>query len=209
MDKSEDTIKVIFLDIDGVLNGYNFWNQLGWRIVSKTNNSYLMKLYRDTTEPFGIHEPKVRNLARIVRKTGAKIVVSSSWRFGLFDSSSKKTDDELKFWRLCKKYNIPVIGYTPCCSGSHRREDEIISWLSNHEKKRNSSPLAKSIFKPVSKFIILDDDSYDLQCFVGSNLIQTSDVKCGKMIKGNWRENTGLRRKHVRKAIKLLNERER
>ena len=39
----------------------------------------------------------------------------------------------------------------------------------------------------------------------GKELIQTSSVPRGRMIKGRWYENTGLKRKHVRQAIRMLN----
>ena len=57
-------INVIFLDIDGVLNGYNFWNLLGWDIISKFKSNRLKSWYRELTEPFGVHERKVKRLAK-------------------------------------------------------------------------------------------------------------------------------------------------
>ena len=60
---------IIFLDIDGVLNGYNFWNLLGWNIISKFNSDRLKGWYRNITEPFGVHESKVKRLAKIVYNT--------------------------------------------------------------------------------------------------------------------------------------------
>ena len=57
----------------------------------------------------------------------------------------------------------------------------------------------------VNKFIILDDENADLQCFIGKELIQTFSVSRSRMIKGRWYENTGLKNKHVRQAIKMLN----
>lgn len=186
-------MKIIFLDIDGVLNGYNFWNQLGWGIVCKINNDKLKQWYRDFTEPFGIHNPKFKRLVKIVRKTGAKIVISSSWRFTLFSDGIAKgiRDDDLKFWYLVRKYNLEVIGRTPRSDNGYRAE-EILTWLSKHEDE-------------VDKFVILDDERYDLECFVDKELVQTSSVKKGQMIKGHWQETTGLRNKHVKKAIKILN----
>lgn len=58
----------------------------------------------------------------------------------------------------------------------------------------------------VENFVILDDERFDLGCFVDSNLVQTSSVLKGNIIKGIWRENTGLKRKHIEKAIGILNE---
>jgi hypothetical protein len=186
-------MRVIFLDVDGVLNGYNFWNQLGYKITSKTKSKKLKKWYRDLVEPFGIHILKFKRLVKIVRKTDAKIVISSSWRFTLFSDEKAKDnhEDDLKFWYLIKKYKLEVIGRTPR-SHDGRRDKEILTWLSKHEDE-------------VDGFVILDDERFDLECFVDKELVQTSSVKEGQMIKGSWRESTGLKNKHVKQAIKILN----
>ena len=88
------------------------------------------------------------------------------------------------------KYDIEIYDYTPVLH-SRKRENEIMAWLFRNPQ--------------VNKFIILDDENADLQFFIGKELIQTSSVPRGRMIKGRWYENTGLKRKHVRKAIKILN----
>lgn len=190
-----DKYNIIFLDIDGVLNGYNFWSYLGWEIACLTHNKHIKEWYRKISDPSGIHKSKVKRLNKIVKATGAKIVLSSTWRFGLWAKpynelkpSGKKLID------LFHKYNIEIIDITPRCPRS-RRDDEIIFWLSRNEHK-------------VKNFIILDDERSDLECFVGSNLIQTSSVAKGNIIKGHWKENTGLRRKHVKQAIKKLQAKE-
>lgn len=197
-------MKIIFLDIDGVLNGYNFWNQLGWRLICIINNKKLTQWYRDTTEPFGIHTPKFKRFAKIVRKTGAKVVISSCWRWRLTETPFEEMNKhELKFYNLCKKYGISIYDITPRSSNG-RRDKEIIEWLASYEYKVEKT---KDFYKPlesVDKFVILDDERYDLECFADKELVQTSSVKKGQMIKGHWQETTGLRNKHVRKAIKIL-----
>ena len=118
--------------------------------------------------------------------------MSSSWR-GMFWKVpyNEKTYNQKKLVDLLDKYNIEVIDITPRLLDG-RRDKEILAWLSKHEDE-------------VEKFVILDDERFDLECFVDSNLVQTSSVLKGNIIKGNWRENTGLKRKHVKKAIKILN----
>lgn len=185
-------LKVIFLDIDGVLNGYNFWNLLGWRLVCLTRNQKIKQWYREATEPFGIHERKFKRLAKIVHKTDACVVISSSWRRRLFETSiEEQSDDELKFWDLCEKYNICVYDKTPYLSYEYKRQDEILSWLSKHQE--------------VEKFVILDDEPSILKCFIGRELVQTSAIKKNKIIMGHWYEDAGLKNKHVKQAIKILN----
>jgi hypothetical protein len=182
---------IIFLDIDGVLNGYNKWSLLGWRIVSLTKNKRLQNWYRKWTDPCGIHESKVKRLAKIVNETNAKVVMSSSWRFGWWNTPyEEQYEDQKKLTGLLKKYNIEVIDITPKSSDG-RRDKEIIYWLSKHEDI-------------VRRFVILDDERYDLECFANSNLVQTSSVSKGQMIMGHAREDTGLKNKHVKKAIEIL-----
>ena len=180
-------INVIFLDIDGVLNGYNFWNLLGWNIVSKFHSNKLKGWYRNITEPFSVHERKVKRLAKIVHKTDAEVVISSSWRFSL--QSSNLTDNDKRLLDLFDKYNIEIYDYTPR-SENGLRYNEIMTWLYGHCEVKN--------------FVILDDENFDLRCFIGDRLVQTSSVPRGRMIKGCWYENTGLKNKHVRQAIKIL-----
>ncbi len=57
-------MKIIFLDIDGVLNVYG-------------------SPYNGTRDEFGdiFHVCFVEQLRRVIERTGAKIVISSSWRF--------------------------------------------------------------------------------------------------------------------------------
>ncbi|MCM1048954.1 MAG: HAD domain-containing protein [Clostridiales bacterium] len=57
-------IKVLFLDIDGVLNS-NFWNAAHQREIS------------DVTL---IDEEKIKLLALLVKRTNAKIILHSGWR---------------------------------------------------------------------------------------------------------------------------------
>lgn len=182
---------IIFLDIDGVLNGYNKWNLLGWNIVCFTKSERLKRWYIKLTSPFGVHKRKVKRLAKIVRATNAKVVMSSSWRFGWWNTPyEEQFEDQKKLTDLLNKYNIEVIDITPCSSDG-RRDKEILQWLAEHEDM-------------VMRFVILDDERYDLECFVGSHLVQTSSVGKGEMIMGYNKEDTGLKNKHVKKAIEIL-----
>lgn len=182
---------IIFLDIDGVLNGYNYLSLLGWNIscifhIQKWYNAH-------TKNPFSVHEEKVRRLSKIVKKTNAKVVMSSSWRFAFWKVPYEEKDGRQKLLAdLLKKYNIEVIGITPRSYNNANRGEEIYSWLSHHQDM-------------VKNFVILDDEDFDIKLFP-DHIVKTSKVPRGKMIMGKWYENTGLKWKHVRKAIKILNK---
>lgn len=134
--------KIIFLDIDGVLN---------------TTQRYFFKdcLIYDTI--FMIEIDKLKNLRGVIEKTDAKVVLSTSWR---------RMGEDLVDWLSAL---LPVVGATPyyqelpddplypVTSPLHRfRGREIDHWLKNN-------PL-------VTDWVIADDDGdmleYQLKRFV-------------------------------------------
>ena len=185
--------KVIFLDIDGVLNGYNFWSMLGWKLVCLTHSDKIKNWYRTVADPCGVHESKVRRLAKVIHQTNAKVVMSSSWRDYFWKVPyEKKHDRQKKLVDLLNKYNIEIIDITPH-STNGQRDAEILTWLAQHENE-------------VENFIILDDENSFLKAFhEDKRFIQTSSVPKGKIIMGFWYEDTGLKNKHVKPAIDILN----
>lgn len=107
-------MRVIFLDMDGVMNGIRHWP---------------LKAPRQWIDP-----ATVVRLNKITKKTGANLVISSTWR---------------RFWdvkEILKDAGVKgtVIGETPFLPSSPRG-CEIIEWLSQRHD--------------VEKYIILDDDS--------------------------------------------------
>lgn len=128
-------MKVVFLDVDGVLNASR-------RVVEGTKGFQL----KDWVIP-----KAVEHLNRITDATDGKLVISSTWRIG-------KTISELRVMFAEVGCHAPVIGKTahgPCswhakagypeCSVAHRGF-EIQEWLDNCPEQ-------------VESFVILDDDS--------------------------------------------------
>lgn len=187
-------IKIIFLDIDGVLNGYGPAQVRTWQFFQKIGLGRWYKKHR--RDPFGVHPEKVRRLAGLIRKTGARIVMSSSWRHGYWQRDyGKLSSREKQLHDLFEKSGIEVMDITPARNDG--RDMEIKEWLLLHAGQ-------------VENWIILDDESAilgNLAC--DSHFIQTSSVTPGQMITGKPQEKTGLKRKHVKAAIKILNERSR
>lgn len=158
--------KIIFLDIDGVLN----------------SNEYFESLPKEKEKFIEIDENKVLLLKEIVDKTGAEIVLSSTWRD--LDCNDCKEAMEMYQYLLntLKKHGLSILDKTPYINCN--RPKEIKEWL-NHNKVQN--------------FISLDDDfneeQYQEQGLVNC-LIKTSF----------WESNGGLQREHVNKAIFILKE---
>lgn len=177
--------KILFLDIDGVLNGYSLLGLMGWNIASKLKIGNWYK--KNTRKPyFGVHKEKVRRLSKIVKATDCKIVISSSWRFGLWGKTySQLLSDEKQFIDMMDKYGITynIIGITGR-SPDDRRDKEIAEWLENNKDR-------------VWSFVILDDEKSQLSKFEKDRLVYTRSSKFTRV--------AGLKHKHIRQAIKILN----
>ena len=152
-------MKVIFLDIDGVLNSND------WYVYRR--DYYEMDDVKNQYPLYEFDPRAVERLNRIIKETGAKIVVSSSWRSG-------ETVESLQF--LFDRVGIigEVIGFTPhlWCKKPYEDMDgyriprgcEIDWWLDNHgdfqrinwSKDEQVKYEERSIVK---NYIILDDDS--------------------------------------------------
>lgn len=128
--------KVLFLDIDGVLNS-NFWN-----------DSHQTEISDGTL----IDEEKIKLLALLIRETNAKIILHSGWRFW-FDAELKPLCTESnKLVELLAMENLYISGVTPDLTTEEIRNakkfslvkaDEILLWISLH--------------KTVTKWVVLDD----------------------------------------------------
>lgn len=136
-------MKLIFLDIDGVLNNDNWW---------KRNNSAgtPVRLVIDDTVDFDKDSMKVLNT--IIEKTGAKVVISSSWRNYYPLEVLKKVLKDNGFVG-------EIIGKTPkSVPHPNRRGNQIQRWIHDNNFE--------------GKFIILDDNA-DMEHLL-PKLVQTS-----------------------------------
>lgn len=122
--------KVIFLDIDGVLNS-NFWNADHQREISDGK-------YIDTE--------KVKLLSGLVKKSEASIILHSGWRFW-FDADVQPTRSEAKYLTdLLESEGMTVAGMTPDLTTEEIRKtkkfskvkaEEILTWLKDHPETKN------------------------------------------------------------------------
>ena len=175
-------MKVLFLDIDGVLNSENWF---GYRLYCIKNNMFneVINFVNTNDECIKhklsmIDDRAIANLNRIVEETGCKVVLSSSWR-SCVEAENIFTQDLLKL----KGFKYELYDVTPRLwfnDFSIRRGEEIKLWLDKESEKNE-----------IESFVILDDDS-DMLPEQMNNFIHVDG-------------QVGLTNKDVFTAIEILN----
>ena len=176
-------MKVIFLDIDGVLNTSETYR--------KRREEYI-KTKRWITE-IDLH--RVARLKYIINMTGAKVVLSSSWRLmGEFSDGEYISKSNLlkELLDIFNSFGIKIYDITPHLDYGSKRDKEIMKWLKG---------------KDIESFVVIDDETSFLMEFVQNELIKTSFLPDGEMLM-NMDDCTGLCEEHVNKAIAVLNSNE-
>lgn len=185
MDKKR--IKVIFLDIDGVLNGNNIVIKTMDEIARK---SKLVKFFWKRFDFFGTRTIKVFILSIITHLSGAKIVLSTSRRNNYFSDEISPNNIELK--RKLEAFRIDVIDKTPD-SIEKIRGEEIEEWLlsTNYE---------------IESFVILDDEWHDIIGYFPDRVMPMTEISKEEILEGKLGDaRCGLRFKDIKKALKILN----
>lgn len=134
-------MKIIFLDIDGVLNNGQFLSNVKPSIGLSKFGHFAKQVDANA----------LNLLWEIVTKTNAKIVISSTWRYG------KSVEWFVQLFKELTGKDFPIIGKTP--EKDDMRGNEIAAWLRDVDD--------------VTNFVILDDDSDFLDSQMG-NLVKTS-----------------------------------
>ena len=180
-------MKVIFLDIDGVLNSEEWMV----RRFNETEGDLIASQY-----PYYEFDKKlVENLNKIIKATDAKVVVSSTWRLGRSAEELQKLLTDVGF--IGEVIDItPHFGAPKGFGYTIPRGCEIEWWLKENGKfQRINWSIATQreyIEKAIVKnYVILDDDS---------------DMLLGQrehFVKTHWK--WGLSDSCVEEAIKILN----
>lgn len=139
---ASDRDRVVFLDIDGVLNSHAFFKAGSGRPPATDTDEQARRM---------IDPAAVEHLNALVEKSGASLVISSSWRriysLGAIGRALRANGFE---------HPRAIIGATPPLGGP--RGHEIQAWID-------------SAGKPLPTFVILDDDS-DME-HLADRLVQT------------------------------------
>jgi hypothetical protein len=164
-------MKIIFLDFDGVLNHEAFYEKRQ-QIGLEKYPTYPLSLCE--IDPEGI---KILNY--IIGETGAKVVISSTWRHG-------RTIEELQNMLNYFEFQGDIIDITPSfdtrCS---LRGNEILAWVKNNEE------LLGKKYHEFENYVIFDDDS-DMLYWQKDNFLHID----------RW---VGLTMKNAFDAIRILN----
>lgn len=155
-------MKLIFLDIDGVLNDEK-------SIQARSAGA-------DGWKPEAVDQ-----LKRVIEETGAKIVISSTWKLGIKLAAEGVDDSRTELKKGFKFFNLPAwIGVTPTRFSNDHRGVEIKWYLEKYPE--------------ITKYVIVDDrtDMLDEQepFFVKTEF---------------YGDNGGLTPEHADRAIEILN----
>lgn len=164
--------KIIFLDIDGVLNHESYYKREG-------RQETLAKKYGWPQSDIDPETVKILN--RIISETGAKVVISSTWRLG-------HPPVEMQHLLELRGFVGTVIGAT----GTARQEwavrgNEIMAW-----QIENADKLPNKYGRYFTNYVILDDDN-DMLLWQKDYFINTTS-------------KYGLTNELADRAIEILNE---
>ena len=128
-------MNIIFLDIDGVLNCQDYYRSDRY---NRENSTYPLS----EIDPF-----RIELLNDIVNQTGAKVVLSSSWRH------NRTIEEMMGILNECG-FKGEIIDFTPCsrCSMCFRG-NEIQKWIENNKE------LLGKPYHQFNTYVIIDDDS--------------------------------------------------
>ena len=133
-------MKIIFLDIDYVVN-------------------CMSTKERAPSGVIGVEQRLIAYIKEIVDATGAKIVLSSTWRKDwAFNLLNSKDWDYLR--EEFAKQNLYFFDYTPIRSDSHRGR-EIKEWLENTDYN-------------IRSYVIISDEMFDIKDLHEGHMVQTS-----------------------------------
>lgn len=121
-------MKIIFLDVDGVLN----------------SAEYYRKVARKKKDWDRFNPRAVKIIKRLVEEFNSKIVISSTWRYGLVKELKNELTKSELIKHLHKDWKTPVIH-----PSHNNRGNEIKAWLNIHPE--------------VNKYVIIDDDENILE----------------------------------------------
>ena len=141
--------KIIFLDIDGVLNSQHFFKT---KYIKEKDDIFKADFNSIDDEPLNC-------LNSIVNQTGAEIVISSTWRFNHYNNL-------IKIFRL-KNFTGKIVGKIG--KGECVRGCQIHEWL-----RENNDYIGAESASKFNKYVIIDDND-DMLLRQKDNFVQVNN----------------------------------
>jgi hypothetical protein len=136
--------QTVFLDIDGVLNGYKTFEEWDEELSNPKSE------VRDDFYGSLLDDKCVRIFNKIIQATNAHIVISSTWRYHII--SGRMTLEEFTTMLRGRGVEGTICGHTGPFDGWHRGR-EIETYLILHPEIKESG------------YIVIDDDFTTLDSF--------------------------------------------
>ena len=186
-------MKIIFLDIDGVVCILSKMRESHrWSLKRRRAKKFTYNKYKFKWETTKLSSKVISTLNALVAETGAKVVISSAWRYGttvkyfqrLFRSKGFVGEiiDRTPTWNKYK-HLIPAKSTNDLIYfWEHERGNEINMWLNWNKTKH------------IESFVIIDDEISDIHPMFPDNIVHTN-------IDMGFRGNELLH-----EAIKILNK---
>lgn len=173
-------MKVIFLDIDGVLQAYGSKNRFGIdreslreELSKKIGIDYSKYNEYDVAAcALDWNEEAVNRIKTIINKTGAKIVVSSDWRS---EEKPHKVKDFLSIWGMGEYWYADTEIYN---SELMKNTDEYVKQNNptNEYVNMRSIEILDFVFKhkEITNYVAIDD--MNLSIGLGEHFVQTDNL---------------------------------
>lgn len=175
-------MKVIFLDIDGVLNSTEYFlNAPDEYLNSDPDIELDDKEERIKEWSKDIDSESVECLNKIIEATDAKVVLSSAWRNSRWE--------EVEACLKNRGFNYSILDRTPILTGeSLVRGNEILNWI------QHNAQFVKMPYYKYEDYLILDD-STDMLLWQKDNFYHVDN-------------SVGLKEKDVQSCIQILGVKE-
>lgn len=145
--------KLLFLDIDGVLNpNTNIWHR---KQKGEPTSSFKIKLPGD----------KLYRLKKIIMATNADIIITSSWRIGFRTGTMEPSPAIINLSNQLESYGLYITGCTPLHYDRNRGE-EISHYLNIFIKENKYLP----------QYAIIDDNISDIVNLHKGHIIKTTTL---------------------------------
>lgn len=165
---------VLFLDVDGVLNGDDT------KVKSPCGFT-------------GVDRDKIHLLSQAVISTGCDVVLSSDWKMDFdFNNPVLNAPDAVYLEEELEKEGIQLKGTTPDVA-PYMREKEIISWLMDHPEVEDYCILDDTMYgfaeeETASHFIhtnIFGNGIFDAYCYSDDDSSDFTKQFCDSILKQN------------------------